>query len=234
MRCLPLLPSSLEPTAWAGIRDADLRWTGGMHPDWSAFSRQGGALHALHLPETRLGDKAVEAAAEALCQAASLGLDFLVLPVPRPAGRKDEFAFLGTVESLLEALHPRGMKLAIRPGPGAETGLAQLLKQSRGEAVGFCWHEGVQDLEAISDRLFCALGGPDADLAPLQRLGYRWNLALEAPDAAAFGAMRAALEARFPAVIFPAEMPTHALGRPVLPDPSVTFGRPSDARGDRS
>ncbi len=229
VRFLPVLPSNLDPSAWTGLCDADLRWTGALHPGWAAFARRG-AVHALHLPEMKLGDRAVEAAAEALRLAGGLGLDFLVLPASKPGGRRDEFAFLGTVEALLEALHPRGLKLAVRPGPGAEVALSQLLKGARGEAVGHCWHPGVADLEAIADRLFCAVGSREADLAPLQRLGYRWNLALEAVDMEGFKAVAAELEARFPPVLFPAEMPTHALGRPVLPDPEVSFGRPGERR----
>ena len=232
MRFLPLLPSSLDPAAWPGLRDAELRWTGSLHPGWASLPKRGGGVHALHLPERRLGDPAVEGAVEALRQLSGLGLDFLVLPAAKPEGRKESFAFLGTVESLLEALHPRGLKLALRPGPGAEPELARLMKESRGEAVGYCWHEGVRDLESISDRLFCAVGSAQADLAPLQRLGYRWNLALEAVDHEGFAALSTELERRFPAVIFPAELPDTVMGRPVLPDPAVTFGRPLDARGD--
>ncbi|HJW09603.1 MAG TPA: hypothetical protein VJ483_08225 [Holophagaceae bacterium] len=233
MRFIPLLPSSHDPASWPGLRDAELAWTGSLHAGWSALPRRGGGIHAVHLPVQKLGDRAVEGAVEALRLAGALNPDFLVLPVPRPEGRKEAFAFLGTVESLLEALHPRGLKLALRPGPGAEAELARLMKESRGEAVGYCWHEGVGDLEAISDRLFCAVGSAGADLAPLQRLGYRWNLALEAADASGFAAMALDLEARFPAVVFPAEMPQEVMGRPVVPDPLVTFGRPSDARGEK-
>ncbi|HJU83427.1 MAG TPA: hypothetical protein VJ600_04385 [Holophagaceae bacterium] len=224
-----MLPSNLDPADWTGLCDADLRWTGELHPGWAAFARRG-AVHAVHLPEVKLGDRAVETAVEALRLTGGLGLDFLVLPARKPEGRKDEFALLGTVETLLEALHPRGLKLALRPGPGAEGPLAQLLKGARGEAVGHCWHPGVVDLEAIADRLFCALGAPDADLAPLQRLGYRWNLSLEASGPEAFRILAADLETRFPPVLFPAEMPTHALGRPVVPDPEVSFGRPGERR----
>lgn len=205
-----------------------------LHPGWAALARRGGGVHALHLPGRAWGDQAVEPAVDALRLVAALNPDFLVLPAPRPEGRKEAFAFLGTVESLLEALHPRGLKLALRPGPGAEAELARLMKESRGEAVGYCWHEGIVDLEAVSDRLFCAVGSLHADLAPLQRLGYRWNLALEAADEGGFAAMAAQLEVRFPPVLFPAEMPDQVMGRPVVPDPGVTFGRPQDARGEKS
>jgi hypothetical protein len=178
-------------------------------------------------------DAVVELAAEALRQAGALGLDFLVLPASKPEGRKEAFALLGAVEALLEATHPRGLKLALRPGPGAEAELARLMKECRGEAVGYCWHEGVRDLEPISDRLFCAAGTEHSDLAALQRLGYRWNLAVEAGDPASFTEAKARLEAAYPSVLFPAEMPDQVMGRPVVADPSVTFGRPFDARGDK-
>jgi hypothetical protein len=84
----------------------------------------------------------------------------------------------------------------------------------------------VRDLGAIEDRLFCAVGSAADDLDPLRRLGYRWNLAVAAAEPAAFEAAKAAIEARFPAVLFPEALPTHVMGRPVVPDPGVRFARP--------
>ena len=227
MRVLPLLNSSADPAPWSEFRDAELAWDGRLHGGWAAFARAGG-VHAVHLPERAT----LEAAAQALAATLPLGPDFLVLPAAKPEGRKAVFAFLGLVESLLEALAPKGLKLAIRPGAGAETELARALKESRGEAVGFCWHGGVQDLAAIEDRLFLAVGSERDDLDPLRRLGYRWNLAVPAPDPAAFASAKAAIETRFPGVLFPAELPTHVMGRPVQPDPAVRFARPED-RGEK-
>ena len=221
MRLLPLLPSSADPEPWSAVRDAELAWDGRLHPGWSAFARRGG-VHALHLP----AGATLDDAAQALGAVLPLGPDFLVRPAARPEGRKAAFAFLGEVEALLEALAPKGLKLAVKPGPGAETELARLLKEARGEAVGFCWHGAVADLAAVEDRLFCAVGAEADDLEPLRRLGYRWNLALPAADPAAFAALRTALEARFPPVLFPAELPTQVMGRPVVPDPDVRFARP--------
>lgn len=220
MRVLPLLSSSADPAPWSHLRDAELVWSGTLHPGWSAFARVGG-VHALHLP---LG-ATLESAVDGLRQCGPLGLDFLVLPVLSPKGRKAAFAFLGMVEALLEALAPKGIKLAIRPGPGAEGELARLLKESRGEAVGYCWHGGVRDIAAIEDRLFCAVGKAEDDLDPLRRLGYRWNLAVETTEPVSFEAVKSGLEARFPAVLFPEALPTHVMGRPVLPDPDVRFTR---------
>lgn len=227
MRVLPLLSSGADPAPWAATRDVELVWTGRLHGAWPAFARQGG-VHALHLPDGATLDTAQEALARCL----PLGFDFLVLPVETPKNRKAGFAFLGVVEALLEALAPKGLKLAIKPGIGAETELAKLLKESRGEAVGFCWHGGVKELAAIEDRLFCAVGSQTDDLDPLRALGYRWNLALPAGDPAAFDAVKASLEARFPAVLFPSELPTHVMGRPVVADPEVRFARP-DSRGEK-
>jgi hypothetical protein len=227
MRVLPLLSSSSGPAPWSALREAELAWDGSLHGGWTAFARAGG-VHAIHLrPGTSL-----EEAAEALHQTLPLGPDFLVLPALKPEGRKPAFAFLGMVEALLEALAPKGLKLAIRPGPGAETELARLLKESRGEAAGFCWHGGVKDLGAIEDRLFCAVGSVLDDLDPLRRLGYRWNLAVASTEPSAFEAAKTAIEARFPAVLFPEALPTHVMGRPVLPDPGVRFARPED-RGEK-
>ena len=227
MRVLPLLKSSEDPASWAGIREAELAWDGALHPGWAAFARTGG-VHAVHLP----AGASLEAAQEALARALLLGPDFLVLPAAKPDGRKAAFAFLSFVEALLEALAPKWLKLAIRPGADAEGELARLLKESRGEAVGFCWHGGVKDLAAIEDRLFCAIGSEADDLDPLRTLGYRWNLAVPAADAAAFVSAKSAIETRFPGVLFPVELPTHVMGRPVQPDPTVRFARPED-RGEK-
>ncbi|HXC17870.1 MAG TPA: hypothetical protein VNV60_10560 [Holophagaceae bacterium] len=227
MRVLPLLSSSADPAPWSRLGDVELAWDGSLHGGWTAFARAGG-VHTIHLrPGTPL-----EEAAETLHRTLPLGPDFLVLPASKPEGRKAAFAFLGMVEALLEALAPKGLKLAIKPGPGAETELARLLKESRGEAVGFCWHGGVIDLASIEDRLFCAVGSAVDDFDPLRRLGYRWNLAVASTEPAAFEAAKAAIEIRFPAVFFPEALPTHVMGRPVLPDPAVRFARPED-RGEK-
>ncbi|HET8716071.1 MAG TPA: hypothetical protein VFM16_09620, partial [Holophagaceae bacterium] len=93
---------------------------------------------------------------------------------------------------------------------------------------------GVADLAAVEDRLFCAVGAETDDLEGLRRLGYRWNLALPAADPAAFARLKAALEARFPPVLFPAELPTQVMGRPVEPDPEVRFARPPRSSEDPS
>lgn len=227
MRVLPLLPSGADPAPWAAFPDVELAWSGRLHGAWPAFARRGG-VHALHLRE---GDS-LEDAQEALARCLPLGFDFLVVPVEAPKNRKAGFAVLGLVESLLEALAPKGIKVALRPGAGGETELARLLKESRGEAVGFCWHGGVKDLASIEDRLFCAVGSDADDLDPLRALGYRWNFAIPSSDPSAFAASKASLEARFPAVLFPSELPTQVMGRPVVPDPEVRFARPEN-RGEK-
>jgi hypothetical protein len=56
-------------------------------------------------------------------------------------------------------------------------------------------------------------------------------MALPATEPATFRAQAAALEAAHPPVLFPAEMPATALGRPVVPDDSVVFGRHLDREG---
>ena len=88
--------------------------------------------------------------------------------------------------------------------------------------MGFCYAGG--DPEPLADRLWCAVGEAGADLHALQAQGYRWNLALPAEDPAAFRARLEALQAAHPEVLFPAVMPETALGRPIVPDDSVTFG----------
>ncbi len=81
------------------------------------------------------------------------------------------------------------------------------------------------ELDLMADRLRCAVGSASADAKPLQHWGYRWNLAVPGADPAQVAGILEGLKARHPAVLFPAEMPTHALGRPVVPDPEVTLGR---------
>lgn len=224
MRLLPLLSAATDPAAWPGHRDVDLRLDAPLHPGWGGWLRQGGAIHALHLAERPFDEALVETCAEALGQ--RLGSDFLVLRARHPVGRGPVSRFLHALQGLLEATYPRGVKLALRPAPGSAGPLVALLKEVRGEAVGFCWEASVgADLEAISDRLFCAVGAPGDDLAGLQTLGYRWNLALPEADPVAFQSAKEALLAAFPPVLFPAALPTHALGRPVLPEPGLSFGK---------
>ena len=219
MRFVPLLPSSIDPQPWLSLTPVMLQWDGGLHPGWSRAVPRGLAIHAVHLP----GESPVEEALDVLRH--GLGLDFLVLPVRRPESREAGFRFLGHLETLLEATSGRGIKLALHLDAGAETAVLDLLRQAHGEAVGFCWHPGIQDTEPLSDRLWCGVCDKDSDLRPLQALGYRWDMALVAHAPDAFFREAQALEAAHPAVLFPAEMPTTALGRPVIPDASVVLGR---------
>jgi hypothetical protein len=222
MRYTALIPSSADPKAWADLRNVELVWTGELHSDWAAWVRRGSAVHALHLPLAAWNERRVSDVAETL--RAALGADFIVIPTEAPKNREEGFRFLSGLEALLEATRGRGVKLAIQPVNGAELELVTLLRQARGEAVGFCWTDQVRDLEVISDRLFCAVGDEGTDLSALQRLGYRWNLALKVESAEAFHRVAKTLDQRFPSVLFPAEMPTTALGRPVVADDSLSFG----------
>jgi len=224
MRYLPLVLSDFDPQAWAGTQNLELMWSTPLHPAWAGRVRAGTALHAIHFPEMVWDNTLIETAAQALSE--RLEPDFLVFRAQAPNGRQGTASFLRVLTALLEATHPRGVKIALRAAPGAAGTLAALLKEIRGEAVGFCWDSTLgPDLEAVSDRLFCAVGHEGVDLAPLLRLGYRWNLALEAQNLPAFHSAKAAFEAAFAPVVFPAELPTHALGRPVLPDEAITFGQ---------
>ena len=228
MRVLPLLPSSTDPAPWSAQREVELAWDGALHPQWVAFARAGG-VHGIHISS----GTSLDAIQGILRETLPLGFDFLVLPASKPVGRKEAFAFLGMVEALLEALAPKGIKLAIKPREGAETELATLLKASRGEAVGFCWHGSVRELGAVEDRLFCAMGNGHEDLEPLQDLGYRWNFAVSSQSLDHFLALKKTIEARYPSVLFPKELPTHVMGRPVVPDAEVRFAR-HEQGGDRS
>jgi len=219
MRFVPLIPSNFDPAPWLALAPVMLRWEGALHPGWAPAVRRGLAVHAVHLP----GTAPVEEGLEVL--RLGLGQDFLVIPVVCPQGREAGFRLLGHLESLLEATSGRGIKLALRLEPGAEAAVLDLLRQAHGEAVGFCWHPGIMDAEPLADRLWCADGLPGTDLRALQALGYRWDMALPAEDPDAFRTQAAALEAVHPPVLFPAEMPATALGRPVVPDDSLVFGK---------
>lgn len=219
MRFLPLIPSSFDPARWVPLGPLALRWEASAHPDWPTVVRRGALVHALHL-----GDASpVEDALEAL--RLGLGPDFLVLTVAPLEGREAGFRLLGQLESLLEATSGRGPKVALRIAGGAETAVLDLLRQARAEAVGFCWHPGSADPELLADRLWCGDCAPGTDLKPLQRLGYRWDMALPAQTPMQFQAQAAAMATAHPPVLFPAELPTTALGRPVVPDDSVVLGR---------
>jgi len=204
-----------------------LQWDGFLHGGWSLSQRLGLAIHAVFLP----GVAPAEEGLAVLRQ--GLGADFLVIPVGQPESRAAGFKLLEQLEYLLEATSGRGVKLALRLAPGAETPVLELLREARGEAVGFCWHPGTGDPEPLADRLWCGVCEPGSDLSALQALGYRWDMALPAEEPERFRVQAAALDAAHPPVLFPAEMPTTALGRPVVPDDSLVFGKHWDRSGDR-
>jgi hypothetical protein len=192
MRFLPLLSSTSDPAPWFAYRAVDLAWAG--PGPWTASRDR--EVHAVHLPA---GGDLLEKALEVLRQ--RLDPDFLVLPASVPAGRMAESAFLGLLEALLEV---HGPKVALRAAPGAAGPLRELLRRVRADAVGFCWDgETGSGLEALSDRLFCAVGGPGVDARDLQRLGYRWGMAIPGEDPREMARVLADLEARFPPVLFP-------------------------------
>lgn len=202
MRFLPLLSSTEDPAPWTSFPAAELVWGGELHPGWL---RGPIAVHALHL-EARPWDEALlTMALEAVRP--RLGADFLVLPADAPVDRTASFRFLGLLEALLEALSGRGLKLALRPAPGSVPALVTLLKEVRCDAVGYCWDEDVgEDLELIADRLFCAVGAPGGRYPSLQRLGYRWNMAIPLAEPAAAPALPA-LELAHPMIYFPEVTP---------------------------
>jgi hypothetical protein len=214
MRFVPLIPSEFEPGPWHGFQAVELVWNRTLHGAWA---RAGLAVHAIHLPEAPWQDALGETVMVAL--RANLDPDFLVLPAAAPEGRLATAAFLAVLEGLLELTHGKGVKLALRPAPGSAPALVALLKEARGEAVGFCWDRSLGgDLALVSDRLFCAVGGPGEDLAGLQALGYRWNVAVPCQEPGAARLTLEALAAANPPVLFPS-------GLTVAPDPGVRLGR---------
>lgn len=228
MRFVPQIPSQVDPGLWASLAPLTLRWEGGLHPDWSPLARRGLAIHAVHLG----GEAPVEAALAVLH--ASLGPDFLIVPAPRPQTREAGFRLLGQLETLLEAASGRGAKIALRIEGGAETAVVDLLTQAKADAVGFCWHPGTADAELLADRLWCGVCAAGSDLRPLQKLGYRWDMALPATDPATFRAQAAALAAAHPEVLFPEEILPPGLDRAAEPPEGFAFGRHWGPAGDRS
>lgn len=189
----------------------ELAWRGALREGWA-----GAPVHAIHLEAAPWGPGLGETAMDAL--RTRLGPDFLVLPAAAPETRQEHSTFLAVLEGLLEITHGTGVKLALRPAPGAAPALVRILKEARGEAVGFCWDAAVGDgLESISDRLFCAVAAPGDSCSDLQALGYRWNVALPATDPGTARSALALLEQAHPDAYFP-----HGLQAP--PDPGVRLG----------
>ena len=183
----------------------ELAWTGLPDPGWLRPGARD-KVHALHLARLPWGPELGETALAAL--RAGLDVDFLVRRAAAPGSRIELSAFMAVLEGLLEVTQGTGVKLALRPEPAAVPALVQRLREARGQAVGFCWDADVPagHLEAISDRLFCAVGTPDGDFRPIQRLGYRWNLAIPADSPEAHGAVAARLALAHPEVLFPADL----------------------------
>jgi len=223
MRFVPLIPARLDPAPFAAFRDVELALEGDPHPGWAAAVGRGLAVHALHLPALPWDDGlALRAVA---CLGLRLGPDFLVLRAGEPSGLMGASRFFRALEAILEQANGRGVKVALRPEPGSVAALAKRLKEARGEAVGFCWDASVGlDLEALSDRLLTAVDSEGADLALPQARGSRWNMAVPGSDAEGLRVLLAERAAAHPGVLFPAAMPTHALGRPVVADEGVVFG----------
>lgn len=165
-------------------------------------------IHALHYPEPSWAPESLTPFLEGL----SLQPDFLVVAASVPQDRQAQGRFLTGLELLLEALAGRGVRLVLRPQPGALEPLAALLREVRGEAIGFCWDPAMDDLDACADRLCCAvLEGTDlAALGSLRALGYRWNLALPTSEPDTAEALVTRLRAEFQGSEFPplpAEIP---------------------------
>ena len=202
MRFLPLLSSRQSPVPWISFGNVELAWEEGLHESWTQAVRNGLGVHAIHLPRREWGEELLGEALEAL--RAPLGADFLVIPSGIPRALPERARFLNALELLLEALQGRGVKIALRPLPGAAPGLVSILKELRCDAVGYCWDQAVgADLDLISDRLFCGVEDGSGDLTGLRRLGYRWNLAIPASDPQAMTRTLARLEASHPMIFFP-------------------------------
>lgn len=224
MKFIPLVPTRLDPGPWLAFKDVELLWAGQSDLAWTRAVGGGMAVHAVHLREQDWADGLVAETLDIL--GAGLGLDFLVAHARPPATRWGAARFLGTLEALLEAASGRGVKVAVRPAKGATPRILELLRDVQGDAVGFCWDAVLgEDPEPIVGRLHCAVGDPHSDPRPLQRWGYRWNFAIPAEDPAEIAPVLERMRIEFPPVLFPAEMPRTALGRPVVPDPEVSLGR---------
>lgn len=165
-------------------------------------------IHALHYPEPSWAPESLAPFLKGLV----LQPDFLVVDAAMPQDRQAQGRFLTGLELLLEALAGRGVRLVLRPRSGALDPLVTLLREVRGEAIGFCWDSAMIDPEPCADRICCAVleGEEPSALRPLQALGYRWNLALPAATPEDAEARIANLRSGFQASAFPplpAEIP---------------------------
>jgi len=201
MRFTPLVSSLSDPALWQGFPALELVWQGGDPGPWL---RQGPPIHAIHLPEP-LAE--VTQAGPALQALLTLGADFLVVPASLPADRLASSRLLGALEVLLEAIGRRGPRLVLRPGADAQA-LAALLRDVKGEAVGFCWDGAVTDIVALEDRLLCAVATAEDNLEPLQVRGFRWNVAVPISDPERARDLLRALTERHPDPLFPTLIPT--------------------------
>lgn len=134
-------------------------------------------VHAIHFCGQLLDDRLLQTARLTL----NMGFrpDFWVLNAQPLADRMGKAHFLEKLEIILEMLQGRGIKVALRPADGWAPSLVSLLKTVRCDVTGYCWHEGIgEDLECISDRIFCAVGKPGGRYHALMRYGYRWNVAI--------------------------------------------------------
>lgn len=224
MRFVPLVDTRLEPGPWLPFKDVELAWSGTGSEAWARAVRGGLAVHAVHLGAQENTDALIREVLAVL--GSGVGADFIVVPAQPPATRWGVARFLGSLESLLQATTGRGVKVALRPAKGATPRILDLLREAKGDALGFCWDAALgEPVEPLADRLYCAVGGTDTDPRPLQRWGYRWNLAVPGSDPATLGPVLDRMRAAFPPVLFPADLPSTALGRPVQPDPEVSLGR---------
>lgn len=212
MRILPLPSSASDPEPWLEYPALELAWNGN-GAAWRAAVGRGLEVHALHFPEPEWRLEALAPVLEA--HRAGLQPDFLVLGATASADLAARSAMLGCLEFLLEAV--KGPRLVLRAG-ATSGALAALLRDVRGEAIGFCWDPTVPEAEAIADRLCCAVANAEADLEPLARLGYRWNVAVPSLNRQAAKAQISVLTAKLP----PPDFPVHA---PAGPEPEgIAFG----------
>ncbi len=232
MRFVPLVDARQDPGPWLPFRDLELAWRGGSGAAWARAVQGGLAVHAVHLDAPKDSESLVREVLAVL--GSGLGADFIVVPAQPPATRWGVAGFLGNLESLLQATAGRGVKIALRPAAGATPRILDLLREANGDTLGFCWDAALgEPVEPLADRLYCAVGGPDTDPRPLQRWGYRWNLAVPGDDPAVLAPSLERTRAAFPPVLFPTDLPCTALGRPVVPDPEVSLGRIWDRQEPR-
>lgn len=215
MHFVPWVTSSQDPALWAAVPRLELQLEGFVwNSKWIRECKASGRIRTLHFPEDYSPPEALKLVEFILRE--QFDLDFIVLPVVPLTTRQAEFDLIQLLEGLLEGIGPRGIKMALKTKETKK--VVDLLRMVRGEALGYCWHSGLNDFSIASDRIFTACSSGHDDLRQLHDAGYRWDVAIRSVSPEEFCRQEAQLSQRYPPRYFPNEFPK------VPVDPEVKLG----------